>query len=107
MIGRDAGGEDQPDATAAARQLQRAVEEQLITVRMSAAVVAVAVGGAAIAKRRRRGAFRIGSFGLGADVRTQDVPGRIANHRIEARIARRLPARIKECFRERELPVKG
>ena len=45
VIGGDAGRQDQADAAAASRQLQRAVEEQLIAVRMSGGVMAVAPGG--------------------------------------------------------------
>ena len=39
VIGGDARRQDQPDAAAVSRQLQRAVEEQLIAVGMSAGVM--------------------------------------------------------------------
>ena len=91
MIDREAGGQHQTEASAGAGQRDRALDEELITVRVAVGLRGVDAGFAREPHDRRH----VDACCVAAVARTrvgpQHVPGRVADHRVEAAVRSRTP----------------
>ena len=105
-VGHDAGRQHKPDAAARPRELQRALDEQLIAVDVRPAFDAVdarftsEVG--ELARLEPAAGADVGIAAVAAD----HVPRRIAENRVEACVRPRFAVLVQEDFGERERPVK-
>ncbi len=105
-IDRKAAGQHQTEAAPRARQFERALDEELIPVRVAVGLRGVSARFAGEAHDGGHvGARRVPAV-AGTSVGPQHVPRRVADHRVEAAVRPPDPGAVEKHFRELELPMK-